>query len=145
MTTRPYSSQALSQAGFSMVEVLVAFLVAAILSLAFVAVQRQAADMSANSRTSWDLINFSQEYLLERPFAEHTSKTVSQTSWVLWPDWEDGEAHYTAQRLSEPLKPGEDMQDYERYFVDEGWTGTGLWRLQTRIKGQILTWEWIDS
>jgi prepilin-type N-terminal cleavage/methylation domain-containing protein len=111
----------ISPAGFSLVEVLVALAVAAILSLALIAAQRRAFEMAENGIERWRCLDLAMAILAENP----TSRLSTPTG-----GW------------SERALPPEGRWKLEREYLPHA----GSWQILTLKSGETqLRFEWADS
>lgn len=76
----------ISPAGFSLVEVLVALTVAAILSLALIAAQRRAFDMAENGIERWRCLDLAMTILVENPLSKLSTPTGGWSERALPPE-----------------------------------------------------------
>ena len=77
-----------TRTGFSLVEILVALTVAAILSLALIAAQRRAFDMAENGIERWRCLDLAMATLAENPEAQLSTPTGGWSTRMLPPEGE---------------------------------------------------------
>lgn len=77
-----------TRTGFSLVEILVALTVAAVLSLALIAAQRRAFDMAANGIERWRCLDLAMAILAENPESQLATPTGGWSQRVLPPEGE---------------------------------------------------------
>jgi prepilin-type N-terminal cleavage/methylation domain-containing protein len=153
--------------GFSLVEVIVALMVAGILTLSLIGGQRRQADMVSSILTSWRHVNLAQEFLAQRPPA---TIQMSSSSWLPWPEadgaqWrlfkEEQEMEFVRdmgfvhgfadaeddEQAASAEAPQEDADgDVGSLEEDEGMeAGADRYSLQTKIDGTLMTWEWFGQ
>ena len=96
--------------GFSLMEVLMAMLIAAVLATALLSVQAQSIAMGDSSDLAWQTMNTAQEILARR----FPQQTVNPTgSWVTWPYGEK-----TRFRIDKAPVRGDDKVDAMSLEID---------------------------
>ncbi|WP_320171805.1 prepilin-type N-terminal cleavage/methylation domain-containing protein [Maridesulfovibrio sp.] len=104
--------------GFSLIEIIVALTIAAILSISFLGVQRQSALMAQSSKDSWDVLNMSQD-ILGHKYPDGMS--VVSSGWIPWPGPPAGDFRVKVESISS--------------------VGVGFYSLQTRSGEYTLDWN----
>ena len=117
--------------GFSLFEVMVAVVVMGIVGLSYATIQRQNVGFVEDVFNTWDHMNFAQQYLTRYPPGTREVVEYSQT----WIPWEDD------KELLWKVDPGtmEDIEAGEAYSED-----SNAVVLRTKIRGTIMSWEWIE-
>ena len=107
------------RSGFSLVEILVALTVAAILSLALIAAQRRAFDMAETGKERWRCMDLAMALMVETPSAQLTVPTGGWVQRAFPP-----EGDWKMERLTLP--------------------GAGTWQyLSVRSGRSEMTFEWV--
>lgn len=104
--------------GFSMIEILVALTIAAILSLTFLGVQRQNALMAQASDDTWQVLNLSQDVLAHK---YPSGFNVVSSGWISWPGPPEGRIRVSLNTLT-------------------GF-GVGIYSLETESSDYSMTWH----
>lgn len=120
--------------GFTVVEVLVAVTVAAVLASTFIAAQRASMHMAEGTVRGWKMLNVSQEILSERRFSGLTSPSPAFINWD-----PDGNVRWRLSKL--PAQP--DLDD--RVGVELPNTKLRrlrLYVLETEVDGDLDRWDW---
>jgi prepilin-type N-terminal cleavage/methylation domain-containing protein len=102
--------------GFSLIEVIVALVMVATLSLAYIGLQHRSMDYVEDIEARLEHVNFAQEYLIDNPFfTEHEPSRL----WI-------GDRRDRQWRID--IEPEGDISRV---------------RLQTRYDKRLMTWKWI--
>lgn len=104
--------------GFSMIEILVALTLAAILSITFLGVQRQNALMAQASADTWQTLNLSQDVLAHK---YPDGFNVISSGWISWPGPPAGKIRTTLNTISG--------------------LGVGIYSLETETSDYSMTWH----
>lgn len=107
-----------SENGFSLIEIIVALVIAAVLSISFLGVQRQSALMAQSSRDSWEVLNLSQD-ILGHKYPDRLN--VVSSGWVPWPGPPAGHFRINLETVSS--------------------TGIGYYDIETRGGEYTLDWK----
>ncbi|MGE4298409.1 MAG: prepilin-type N-terminal cleavage/methylation domain-containing protein [Desulfovibrionaceae bacterium] len=137
--------------GFSLIEVLVAFVVASVMALTFIASQQSAFDMAERYATSWERMNFVATFFAER---EKPSLEPTGDAWIPYPD---RELTQWQVQVGEDLKvpgyerrrlQGEDLKvpGYERRRLqgEDDWLPPIIRpvTLRASVRGEATEWGW---
>lgn len=107
-------------AGFSLLEVLMALIVAAVLSSTLLGVQRQSMALTEINLGAWDSLNLAHEILMARPPKEILNPTPDWVEWAPVPG--------SRMRLFRERFPGSEYAE--------------LFTLETQVSGQSAVWYW---
>jgi prepilin-type N-terminal cleavage/methylation domain-containing protein len=107
-----------SKNGFSLIEIIVALVIAATLSISFLGVQRQSALLAQSSKDSWNVLNLSQDILAHK-YPEKMN--VLSSGWVFWPGPPAGSFRVELETISS--------------------TGKGYYTLETKSENYSLLWK----
>ena len=108
------------QTGFSLLEVLMALIVASILAATLLGAQRHSMLLADINKGTWEALNLGQDILLSKPLRDITTPVPS---WVEWTAAPGSRFRLTRERMA--------GSEYAEQF-----------RLETEIAGQSVTWEW---
>ncbi len=141
--------------GFSLVEIMVALVVASILALTLIGAQRQSLNLASSALAVWEHLNFSQELMLEKPPKE---QDVATPGWMLWPDREDAQWRFVQEEEGVQFehnidfvhdfeglaKQRQDMQDMLEK-LQEASPEVKKEYFQTKVQGTTMSWEWYEA
>lgn len=137
-----------TEAGFTLVEVLVALAVAAILALTLIGGQRQSLNLASSALATWDHLNFSQELLAANP---PQKQETEYADWVAWPEREGAEWRFykevetiTFEHEADFAHGFDDMarQAETQSMLEDGLPEVQKRIFQTRVHGTTMSWEW---
>lgn len=116
---RSGAPQGLGRAGFSLMEVLIALVVGAILGLALLGVQFQSFKLTQSAKAVWESLNVGEEF-----FARQTADSLKDPTGgeVAWPE-KDG-VHFQLSLSDQPER------------------GVRWYSLSMRSAGGVMGWEW---
>lgn len=124
------------QAGFTLVEVLVAAMVCATLSIGLLSLQRNNIRLAEGIGSQWETINFAQTLLAERDFEKLKNPTPVP---MPWPDKEGATWELNRRTFV--------WTGVRRTFDDEAesqfLSGIGDYTLVTRYGGARIEWRWL--
>ncbi|WP_319763666.1 type II secretion system protein [Maridesulfovibrio sp.] len=104
--------------GFSLIEIIVALVIAATLSMSFLGVQRQSALLAQSAKDSWNVLNLSQDVLAHK-YPEKMN--VLSAGWISWPGPPAGSFRVELETVSS--------------------TGKGYYHLETKSDSYSLLWK----
>ncbi len=107
-----------SSKGFSLIEILVALTIAAVLSISFLGVQRQNALMAQASADTWESLNLSQDVLAHK---YPDGFNVISSGWISWPGPPSGRIRVGMESISA--------------------SGVGEYNLETEASGYSMVWR----
>lgn len=107
-----------SSKGFSLIEILVALTIAAVLSISFLGVQRQNALMAQASADTWESLNLSQDVLAHK---YPDGFNVISSGWISWPGPPAGRIRVGIESISA--------------------SGVGEYTLETEASGYSMLWK----
>lgn len=107
-----------SSKGFSLIEILVALTIAAVLSISFLGVQRQNALMAQASADTWESLNLSQDVLAHK---YPDGFNVISSGWISWPGPPSGRIRVGIESISA--------------------SGVGEYTLETEASGYSMLWK----
>ncbi|MBG0775563.1 MAG: hypothetical protein H0S85_03920 [Desulfovibrionaceae bacterium] len=136
---RSATPAAAGASGFTVIEVLVAFSVAAILSLTFLSVQHRAVEVASEYATSWQEINTAEEYFARRPFQETRRESPG---WVEWEEDRSVRLRVDSDSLARLTVP---VDERLAGVIDGGWTMRESLQFTVRLErdGHESAWEWV--
>lgn len=130
-----------SQDGFTLIEILVALVVAGVMVMGYVGLSQRSVLMVESTREAWDNINFAQEFLSKKPFNEEQDPSLS---FDRWPDWTDKEAYWKLNK--ESIRMWDEMPPDFGNISSDSMSELGemqRYTLETRVGNSNLSWEWI--
>lgn len=108
------------QAGFSLLEVLMALIVASILAATLLGVQRHSMRLTEINLGTWEALNLGQDILLSKNPKELVNPIPS---WVDWAPYPGGKLRLGRERMF--------GSEYVEHFL-----------LETEASGYTISWEW---
>lgn len=116
------AAPATGSAGFSILEVLTALVIAATLATAILGVQRHCYTLSQGSAANWENLNMSMEILAKRYPGDMKRPTAG---WLPWPDNADAKFKLVQDTTT------------SRNF--------NIFQLMVKVPGSEMTWEWLNA
>ncbi|MDZ7762790.1 MAG: prepilin-type N-terminal cleavage/methylation domain-containing protein [Desulfovermiculus sp.] len=116
------TSNANRDPGFSLVELLVALVVGALLAHALLSAQHYSLYLATQQQGTWDSLNLSQELLAAKGLEELSRRPTD--TWIAFPGPNQGQ-----WRSTQSENPEQDCR----------WTD-----LETDVQGAILEWSWLN-
>ncbi len=110
------------RAGFSLMEVLIAMVVGAILGMAIMGVQFQSFRLAQSAKSVWESLNVSEEFLARQYPDNLKDPTGGETAWP-----EKADVHFKLTLDDQPVR------------------GVRWYSLSMRSAGGIMGWEWPET